>query len=216
MKNIISKINEQTRISYNLVANTYHELFKNEINEKTYDRELLDKFSEYFDSTSIIYDVGCGPSGHIARYLYEKGLNLIGVDISEKCVELALKFNPMMEFKKMDMMNLNLNDETIDGIISFYSIIHTPKNQVNLLFKEFHRVLRKHGKILVTVKEGIDEGFQNELLGFPTEIYFSYFLKGEIEYYLNLNHFKVIYLDRRLPIEGEISVPRIYAIGDKY
>ena len=47
MKNIISKINEQTRISYNLVANTYHELFKNEINEKAYDRELLG-FSELF------------------------------------------------------------------------------------------------------------------------------------------------------------------------
>ena len=51
MKNIISKINERTRIPYNLVANTYHELFKNEINEKAYDRELLDKFSEYFAST---------------------------------------------------------------------------------------------------------------------------------------------------------------------
>lgn len=211
----LNKINEITRKSYNLVAAKYHELFKDEMNQKEYDRKLLDDFSKYFSSDSSIYDMGCGPSGHIGKYLRDKGLNVIGIDISEKCIEIASQYNPNMEFLTMDMTNLELEDQSIDGIISFYSIIHTPKKYVNQIFHEFRRVLRKGGKVLITVKEGTGEGYIYDFLGYDTTIYFTHFTRAEIENYFINNAFKLLFLEEREPYEEEIAVSRIYAIGEK-
>ncbi len=71
----LKKINSMTCQAYNLLAAKYHELFKDEMSQKEYDRKLLDNFSQYFKPDSIIHDIGCGPSGHIGKYLFDKGLN---------------------------------------------------------------------------------------------------------------------------------------------
>lgn len=68
------------------------------MNQKEYDRVILDKFARFFDSGSVICDMGCGPSGHIGRYLFDKGLNVFGIDISDKCVSIAREANPKMRF----------------------------------------------------------------------------------------------------------------------
>jgi SAM-dependent methyltransferase len=209
------KINNLTRQSYNLVAAKYHELFKDEMNQKEYDRKLLDDFSRYFTPNSIIYDMGCGPSGHIGKYLFDKGLNVTGIDISEKCIDIAKNYNPGITFIRMDIINLYLDDQSIDGIISFYSIIHTPKVYIDKIFQEFKRVLKKGGKLLLAVKEGEDEGFVQNFLDYDTSIYFTHFKKQEIERYFFDNGFELLFIEFRDPYEDEIAVSRIYAIGER-
>ena len=211
----LAEANENTKKSYDLVAEKYHELFKDEMKQKEFDRLLLDMFANYFDTESTICDMGCGPSGHIARHLYDKGLNVFGIDISEKCIEIAQRESPEMKFQTMDMTRLDIVDEAIDGIISFYSIIHTPKQFVEVLFSEFKRVLRKGGKILVVVKKGATEGYVDKLLGYKTRIYSTYFTEEEIKNFLEINGFKIILSKTRQPYAFEIPNERIYAIGEK-
>ncbi len=31
--------------------------------------------------------MGCGAGGQIGKYIYDKGFRVIGIDISEKCIE---------------------------------------------------------------------------------------------------------------------------------
>ncbi len=88
-----------TRRAYGVFAQTYHERFKGELSQKAYDRKLLDRYAQYFSPQSIIYDAGCGPSGHIGRYLFDKGLAVRGLDISEHCIDIARKYNPDMKFE---------------------------------------------------------------------------------------------------------------------
>ena len=210
----LEQITEKTRRSFDLVAEKYFEDFKDEMKQKEYDRMLLDRFASGFDSRSIVCDVGCGP-GHITRYLFDKGVNVFGIDVSEKCVEIARRENPGMRFETMDMAKLDIADESLDGIVSFYSIIHTPRKFVNVLFREFYRVLKKHGKILVVVKKGETEGYIDELEGFKTSLYFTNFKEGEIEDYLKANGFTAVSVKTRQPYDFEIPVDRIYAIGEK-
>jgi len=210
----LKQINEAIRKSFNLAAEKYYELFKDEMKQKECDRIILDKFAGNFDSGSIVCDVGCGP-GHITRYLLDKGLNVFGVDISERCIEIARRENPKVRFQVMDMARLDLADESIDGIVSFYSIIHTPKRLVNVLFSEFSRVLRRGGKILVVVKRGSSEGYVDELLGFKTRLYSTYFTEEELETYLQTSGFEVIFMETRRPYDFEIPVERVYAVGKK-
>ncbi len=211
----LKDLNSITCKAYDLLAAKYHELFKDEMSQKDYDRKLLDNFSQSFTPASVIFDVGCGPSGHIGKYLFDKGLNVLGIDLSEKCIDIAKNYNQDMTFIKMDMMNLQINDQSIDGIISFYSIIHTPKCYIDKIFLEFKRVLKKGGKLLLAVKDGEGEGFENNILNSGTSIYFSYFKKQEIETFWIANGFKILFLECRKPYADEIAISRIYAIAER-
>jgi hypothetical protein len=68
----LGSINEKTRRVYNLAAEKYHSFFHDEMKEKEYDRKLLDALGKKFAPGSLIADSGCGPSGHIGRYLFDK------------------------------------------------------------------------------------------------------------------------------------------------
>ena len=115
----IEIIDFKTRQAYNLVAKRYHELFHDEMNQKEYDRLLLDRFANGFNQNSLILDAGCGPSGHIGRYVFDKGIPVIGVDISDRCVELARENNPFMRFERCDLGELPFEDETFDVLGRF-------------------------------------------------------------------------------------------------
>jgi len=202
-------------MSYDLAATKYDEMFSDELDRKPYDRQLLERFTGHFTSGCVIHDVGCGPSGHIGCSLRAGGLRVIGSDISVRCIELASARHREMEFLVMDMANLALGDQSADGIVSYYSIIHTPGKLIPRYLREFHRVLKKRGKLLLSVKEGDREGFVEEFLGFTTRIYFTHFQKDEIARLLTGTGFEILFLERRSPLEDEIPVPRIFAIGEK-
>jgi len=213
--NSLAATHSKTRQAYNLAAQKYHDLFHNEINEKEYDRKLLDAFAKKFASGSRVLDAGCGPSAHIGRYLFDKGLNVVGVDISDRCVEIARGLNPGMSFKRQDIAGMSFRGDFFHGIVAYYSIIHTPKKRVGVLFDEFHRVLKPGGFLLVAVKAGTGEGFLPELLGIKADIYFSLFTESEIERYFEEAGFRLDFMERRNPYDFEIKNERIFAIGQK-
>ena len=213
MMDLLQAVNAKTRHAYNLAAQRYHELFHGEMNEKEYDRKLLDRFASSFSQDSLICDAGCGPSGHIGRYMFEKGIPIVGVDIADRCVELARQHNPAMRVVQGDMGRLAFAEATFDGIIAYYSIIDTPKICVGRLYAEFHRVLRPGGRLLVAVKVGATEGYLTELLGIETEIYFSLFTQAEIRRYYKESGFDIEFLEQRNPYDFEINAERIFAIG---
>lgn len=211
----LKSINSLTRQAYNLAAQKYHDLFHKEMDEKEYDRKLLDSFAARLSNESLVCDAGCGPSAHIGRYIFEKGIKVIGVDISEKCVELAQLYNPDMEFECADIGNMPFNNNSFDGIISYYSIINTPKIYLNRTFAEFRRVLKPNGYLLVSVKAGTTEGYIDELLGIKTKSYFTLFTREEIISYFKDTGFKLEFVDKRTPYDFEISNERIFAIGKR-
>ena len=206
-------VNARTRQAYNLAAQRYHDLFHNEMSEKAYDRDLLDRFARGLGKESLVCDAGCGPSAHIGHYVFDKGIPVVGVDISDQCVELAQRHNPGMEFARADIGALPFADRTFDGIIAYYSIIDTPKEHVSRIFREFRRVLKPQGRLLTAVKAGDGEGYQPELLGIETPIWFALFTEEEIAGYFAGAGFRLEFLEKRDPYGFEIKVERIFAIG---
>ena len=210
----IDQINELTRKAYDKTAGKYHDHFKDEVNQKEYDRLLLDKFSDLLKLNSIICDAGCGPSGHIGKYLGDKGHRVTGIDISQACIALATSYNPAISFKVMDMMKTEFKNESFDAIVSFYSIIYTPKKYIDKIFAEFHRILKPNGKLLVVVKKGREEGLIDDEWYEGNQFYFAHFSETEIRDYFH-HHFTIDFFDTRKPYDFEFSVERIYGIGTK-
>jgi len=211
----LASINAKTRQAYNLAAQTYHDRFHDEMKEKEYDRNLIDVFARKFDKDAIVCDAGCGPSGHIARYVFDKGIQVVGIDISDKCIELARLHNPAIPFERGDISNLAFADRSFDGIISYYSIVDTPRKYVSRIFDEFLRVLKPNGYLLLAVKAGTTEGYSYDLLGIDTEIYFALFTEEEIVSYLEEAGFMPEFTEKRKPYDSEIDNDRIFAIARK-
>lgn len=209
------RIKELTKKAYDETAQKYHRHFRDEIEQKEYDREILDKFAESLPEKSSVLDAGCGPSCQYGNYLLEKDFGITGIDISKKCIEIASSYIPKINFRVMDMMNMDFPDDTFNGVIAFYSIIYTPKKYIDGIFKEFSRVLKPGGKVLIAVKKGESEGFINDEWYEGNKVYFTYFLEDEIKEFFNNNKFVLDFFDVRKPYDFEINVERIYAFGTK-
>lgn len=211
----LKNINSTTRESYNKAAREYYNLFHDELDKKPFDREFIDSYLSYLNPGAVIGDMGCGPCGHIEDYVSKKGYDITGIDISEKCVEIARNKFPAIRFEVGDMSGLNYDDNYFDGLISYYSLLDTPKVYLKKVLDEFHRVLKKNGILFLALKEGTEEGFQKELLGIETEIYMSLFTGEEIKEYLESSNFEIIRMEKRAPYKDEIKIDRIFAICRK-
>ena len=211
----LDRINELTILAYNNLAHKYHNSFKDEMQEKEYDRNILDRFASTLDPNDRICDAGCGPSGHIGKYLQRKGFDITGIDISPKCIEIAKDFEREIEFHCMDMMNTYFEDGHFNGIISFYSIIHTPKNETPRFFQEFNRILKPNGQLLLVTKKGESEGIISDAWYEGNEVYFTNYKETELKEYFASNGFEIEFQETRRPYHSEIEVERIYIIGRK-
>ena len=63
-----------TQTSYDQVAAEYAEKFKDEMDDKPFDRDCLSRLAHEVGTLGPICDLGCGP-GQIARFLHRQGVN---------------------------------------------------------------------------------------------------------------------------------------------
>ena len=172
-----------TKTCYNLTADEYAEAFFNELEGKPLDRLLLKRFASENKEKGIIVDLGCGP-GQIARYMGERGLQVLGIDLSPRMVELAQRLNPGIHFEQGDMLSLKTEDNAWGGIAAFYSIIHIPRKKVLDVLRELCRVLKSGGYLLMSFHVGQEFIRVEELWGKEIVIDFCFYPVSEMEAYV--------------------------------
>jgi SAM-dependent methyltransferase len=182
--------------SYDRVADEYVRRIYDELRHKPLDRELLDRFAGRVGGP--VADLGCGP-GHVARYLHERGVGVRGIDLSPLMVERATSLNAGIEFRQADMKALPDADGTWAGLVAFYSIIHVPRAEVVETLREWRRVLRPGGLLLLTFHLGDDVVHLDELWDQPVSMDFSFFRSQEMAEYLRLAGFEVEEIIEREP-----------------
>lgn len=62
----------------------------------------------------------------MTAFLAGRGLSMFGLDLSESMLAIARRENPGLRFERGSMLELNLPDRSLDGVVSWYSTIHTP------------------------------------------------------------------------------------------
>ncbi|MFC7642267.1 class I SAM-dependent methyltransferase [Streptosporangium lutulentum] len=114
------------------------------------ERGLLTAFAELVQAAGggPVADLGCGP-GMGTAFLRSLGLDVFGVDLSPTMIELARKEYPDIRFDEGSMTGLDLPDGGLAGVVSWYSIIHTPPERLPVVFAEFDRVLAPGGYLLL-------------------------------------------------------------------
>ncbi len=147
----------ETRTAYDTVAEDYAELLRDELAANSYDRAMLGVFAEQVARAGggLVGDLGCGP-GRIAGYLAGLGLDVAGVDLSPRMVEVARRHYPGVRFEVGSMAALPFGGGQLAGALAWYSIIHTPDERQDALFAEFARVTKPGGVLLLAFQAGLE------------------------------------------------------------
>src|ERR1700710_2704523 len=139
-----------TRSSYDIDATGYAEKVRGLLGEMPYLSASLTLFAEQVHSAGggPVVDMGCGP-GYVAGYLHDAGVDVFGIDLSPEMVAIARRDHPGLRFEVGTMTDLDLADDSVTGVLAFWSVIHVPDHPVPGVFEQFRRVLRPGGPLLV-------------------------------------------------------------------
>ena len=139
-----------TRSSYDTDAAGYAEKVRGLLDQMPYLRASLTLFAELVRGAGggPVADVGCGP-GYVTGYLHDAGVDAFGIDLSPEMIAIARRDYPGLRFEVGTMTDLDLADDSLVGLVAFWSVIHVPDYAIPGVFQQFRRVLRPQGLLLV-------------------------------------------------------------------
>lgn len=209
-------MSEKLQSSYDRVAEDYAGHFHDEMNKKPFDRKMLDWLIEKVGKRGIICDMGCGP-GQAARYLFDHGAEVCGIDLSPGMVENARTLNPGISFEQGDMTKLvNIADNSFGGTAAFYSVIHVPRLFLEQALAELKRVISPGGILLLAFHIGQEIVHMDEWWGKEVSLDFFFFETGEIKELLKTVGFELQEVIERDPYpEVEYPSRRAYIFARK-
>lgn len=154
-----------TRVSYDTVADSYAELFRDRLVGHPYVRAALAMFAELLrDVEGPVLDAGCG-TGLLAGHLRDLGVDVFGIDLSPEMIRIARRDHPDLTFSVGSMTHLELPDRSVGGVLAFYSVIHVPDEAVPTVFAHFHRVLRPGGIAMIGFHVGDKDHYKTQGYG---------------------------------------------------
>jgi SAM-dependent methyltransferase len=189
------------RESYDSAAEAYAEHLATELTQKPLDRHLLNRFAEEVRGRGLVADLGCGP-GHVTRYLQEQGVATLGIDLSEKMIEVAKRLNQDIDFRVGDMTRLDLPDGALAGVVAFYSIVHFAPSELGAVMLELRRVLAVGGSALVSFHIGDEVVHVDDLYGASVDLDFRFHVPEDVKEALQRVNLQVREQIEREPYEG--------------
>ncbi|MFF2662294.1 class I SAM-dependent DNA methyltransferase [Kitasatospora sp. NPDC058032] len=203
------------RTFYDAVAADYADRYGGALATATWDRAVLAAFAELVTTAGggRVAELGCGP-GRITGHLAALGLEVTGLDLSPRMVELARAAHPEIPFQVGSLLDLPYADGELSGIVAWYSIIHTPAGQLPRVFAEFHRVLAPGAPLVLAFQVGDDALRIEDPFGHPVTLDFRRRQPGAIERLATEAGLKVTTRLIREAEEGE-RTPQAYLLAHK-
>lgn len=194
---------------YNKIAKAYADAFSKP-------SEYLDEFLELLPTNGKVLDVGCGV-GVDSDYMQAKGFKVVGVDISEKMLEIARSNNSNVDFRLEDVRSVEFGKNEFDGIVASCSLIHISKEEVPKTLKRLSLFLKSGGIIYISLQSGeskeifIDEPFKHDEKLFLNIISFD-----EIKKLLTEEGFEIMHRhERKAEKKEELDFTKLYIIAVK-
>ncbi|GLY05891.1 methyltransferase [Actinoplanes sp. NBRC 101535] len=157
---------QDTRTSYDTVADSYADMLRGHLEDSPYDQALLNLFADLVrrSGDGPVADVGCG-TGRITGFLAGLGLDVFGIDLSPGMLAAARRDHPGLRFSVGSMTDLDLPDDAVGGLLAWWSLIHVPDDAARVALGEFRRVLRAGAPLMVGFFVGDQVRFKSEGYG---------------------------------------------------
>ncbi|UJC81221.1 class I SAM-dependent methyltransferase [Rhodococcus erythropolis] len=151
MENASALRRDTVRDSYSARSQEYTDLFGHMDSTHASDRALVTSWAATL--TGRVLDAGCGP-GQWTDFLAQRGLAVSGIDLVPEFVERARDQYPDLSFEVGGFEALDVEADSLGGVLSWYSLIHHHPQDIETPLAEFARVIRPGGGLLVGFFEG--------------------------------------------------------------
>jgi SAM-dependent methyltransferase len=159
--------------------------------------EGTDRFVALVGKGARVLDIGCG-SGVKSKYLKEQGLDLVGIDLSPKMIDIARREVPDTEFHAMDLKEAWRLEGMFDGLFMQAVLLHVPKAEAQEQITALARKLKRGGFFYIAVKAKREGGVEEEIktendYGYEYQRFFSYYTLDEVKKFFENAGLKIIY-----------------------
>ena len=113
------------------------------------DAALVADLLEDLPPEPTVLDVGCGDGRRTLIRL--ENARAVGLDFARRGLELARQHVPGAALVQGDMVDIPLADESVDGVTAYHAVFHVDRERHTDVYREFARVLRPGGRVLMTV-----------------------------------------------------------------
>jgi SAM-dependent methyltransferase len=162
---------DDARISYDTVAESYAEYVRDALAGAPFVSAALGVFADSVRGQGLVADIGCGP-GHVTAHLRKLGVDAFGLDLSAAMIDVARRQHPESAFAVGTMTALGIADESLAGLLAFWSLIHIPDEAILGVLTEFRRVLRSGALVLLGFHLGDRSRLKTEGYGgHPMNVY---------------------------------------------
>lgn len=148
---------------------------------------------------SRILELGCGTGLPTARQMIDAGHELVGVDLSQRMVELARRNVPEATIHHMDLADLRPGGSgeelaggsgRYDGVLAFFSLLMLPRREIPLALGMVHGLLVPGGLLGISMVEADVDGFTIPFL--ETTIRVSAYLRDDLRQVVKAAGFEVV------------------------
>ena len=109
-------------------------------------------------ATGPALDVGCGTGELATARLVDRGLGVVGVDVSAVSIARARRPSRTQVFLAVDVTALSLPLRHFGLVTAFNSVIHVPRRRHAALYRDVRRWLRPGGVFVVNVETDGESG----------------------------------------------------------
>ena len=178
--------------TYNKIASDYSKDHEND----SWDSDFMDYFCEILFQNAKVLDLGCGP-GIETKKLLMRGFDVQGFDLSEGLLKIAREKVPSALFLQGDMLaKLPYDDGYFDGVFAKASLLHIPKEKIDVVLSEICRILKPKGILHIALKKGDGEKIvvENDY-GYEYQRFFSYWQPEELQDIFRQYNLKILKQD---------------------
>jgi 2-polyprenyl-3-methyl-5-hydroxy-6-metoxy-1,4-benzoquinol methylase len=184
---------------FNKIADLYQARF---MDVSAYAAELDNFINLLTHPSSSVLEIACGP-GNITKYVLSKrpNLNIHGIDLAPRMVELARLNCPGSTFEVMDCRRINTFSQKFDGIIAGFCLPYLNHDEVENLIRDISMLLNEGGSLYISTiednfaKSGLKKGSTGD------ELFVYYYELKDIEILLSKYDLKII-SQRRVSVSG--------------
>lgn len=141
-----------------------------------------------------------------------------GLDLSEQMLEIARENHPGVEFFLQDLRYPEFPNQSFDGILASFSLIHLRKDDVIPTLKRYNSLLKPSGLLYLALQSGhSQEIFLTEPFK-PDETTFLNVISGdEVQHILQRSGFSAILSRRRRPDRNnrEFEFMKLFVLARK-
>lgn len=121
--------------------------------------DAYNRFIKYMKPQGTIIDIGAG-SGRDIKYFMKAGFDVQGIDASEELCKLSAEYTGSII--KCQTVQDWIPHMQYEGVWANASLIHLQKREVEDFINRLSKVLSEEGVLYISLKEGMDEGVDEE------------------------------------------------------